>query len=32
MKNKTENNNIQTIDIQYFGLFSILSLLKINTI
>jgi hypothetical protein len=32
MKNKTENKNIQNTDNQYFGLFSILSLLKINTI
>lgn len=32
MKNKTENKNKQIIDNQYFDLFSILSLLKINTI
>lgn len=32
MKNKTENKNIQTLDIQYFVLFPILSLPKINTI
>ena len=32
MKNKTENKNIQPIDNQYLVLFSILSLLKINTI
>jgi len=32
MKNKIENKNTQTIDNQYFGLFSVISLLKINTI
>ncbi len=32
MKNKTENKITQIIDNQYFDLFSILSLLKINTI
>jgi len=32
MKNKIENKNTQTLDNQYFVLFSILSLLKINTI
>lgn len=32
MKNKTENKNIQTLDNQYFGLFSVVSSLKINTI
>jgi hypothetical protein len=32
MKNKIENKNTQKIDNQYFGLFSVISLLKINTI
>lgn len=32
MKNKTENKNIQTLDNQYFDLFSVISLHKINTI
>lgn len=32
MKNKTENKNIQTLDNQYFDLFSVLSFHKINTI
>ena len=32
MKNKTENKNTQMIDNQYFVLFYVVSLLKINTI
>jgi len=32
MKNKIENKNTQKIDNKYFGLFSVISLLKINTI
>lgn len=32
MKNKTENKNIQKLDNQYVDLFSIISLLKTNTI
>jgi hypothetical protein len=32
MKNKIENKNTQIIDNQCFDLFSVISLLKINTI
>ena len=32
MKNKIENKNTQKIDNQYFVLFSVVSLLEINTI
>ena len=32
MKNKTENKTTQTLDSQRFYLFSVISLLKINTI
>lgn len=32
MKNKTENKNTQSLDNQYFDLFYVVSLLKINTI
>lgn len=32
MKNKTENKNAQSLDNQYFVLFYVVSLLKINTI